>query len=129
MLVLIVEDDRLKKEFVKEVLKQRGIDSLAFKSVNPAISYAIKHSTEIDGIVLDLGLTGYDYSDDYEYDKGLRVVEALTENGIEIPIILNSCIYVNFERLQETHKNLKMRMDDDEYFLKQFIYCLQEKKW
>ena len=123
MKFIIVEDDRTKRLFLEFFFKQKGIETYSFQSVQPAIKYVINHSIEINGIILDLGLSSYDYNDDdYSYTRGLDLVEKLSEENIFIPILINSSTYINLPKIQEKHKNLIIhQMDDDEYELRQFL--------
>ena len=126
MKFIIVEDDRNKRLFLKLFFKQNGHESYSFQSVRPAIKYAINNSTEINGIILDLGLTSYDYTDDYDYDRGLDLILELTKKGIFIPILINSSIYIrNLEEINENYHNLIMKMDDDEWELRRFLNRLK----
>ena len=121
MKFLIIEDDREKRLFLELFMKQKGYESFSFQSVQPAIKYTIQHSTEIDGIVLDLGLTSYDHTDDYSFTRGLDLVEKLKETGMYIPILINSSTYIDLEKIQENYHSLIQRMDDDEWELRQFL--------
>lgn len=122
MKFLIVEDDRNKRLFLEFFFKQKGYESYSFQSVQPAIKYATKHSTEIDGIILDLGLSSYDCNDDdYSYTRGIDLIYELKEKGIYIPILINSSTYINLSKLQENYQSLIMQMDDDEWELRQFL--------
>ena len=94
MKFIIVEDDRNKRLFLEFFFKQNGDEYYSFQSVKPAIKFAINNSTEINGIILDLALTSYDYTDDYEYDRGLEMISELIKNGIYIPVLINSSVYV-----------------------------------
>jgi len=127
MKFIIVEDDRNKRLFLELFFKQKGYESYSFQSVRPAIEYAVKHSTEIDGIILDLGLSSYDYSDDdYSYDRGLDLIIELSKKGIYIPILINSSIYIDIPKLRRDHKFDEIwKMDDDEWELRQFINRIQ----
>lgn len=126
MKILVVEDDSLKREFIEYFLQSRdNIEIKSFHSVRPAIAYAIEYSNEIDGIILDLGLTSYDYSDDYDFKKGLELVEELTKKGIRIPILIYSDAYINLTKVIEEHRNVKYQMDEyDSYTLRQFVNWL-----
>ena len=126
MKILIVEDDTNKRLFIEYSLKEKNIDMYSFYSVKPAIKYAIQHSNEIDGIILDLGLTSYDYTDDYSFTKGLDLIRELDKTNIQIPILINSTTYLDFENLQKSHSNVKSRMNEDydEYNLRLFINSL-----
>lgn len=130
MKFLIVEDDRNKRLFLELFFKQRGDESYSFQSVQPAIKYATKYSTEIDGIILDLGLSSYDHSDDdYSYTRGLDLIAELTKKGMYIPILINSSVYIsNLQKIQESYKELIMKMDDDEWELRRFLNRIQEKE-
>ena len=127
MKILIVEDDRNKRLFLEYFLKEKDFEFQSFAAIKPAISYTIKHSTEIDGIILDLGLTSYDYSEDYEFTKGLELIETLTEKRIEIPILINSSTYANLQKIMDNHSNVKGQMDDEEFHLRLFINGLTKK--
>ena len=124
MKILIVEDDRNKRLFLEYFLKEKNIEFYSFSSVRPAISYSIKCSSEIDGIILALGLTSYDYSDDYDFTKGLELIKELTKKRISIPILINSSTYVDLDSLMKMHSNIKAQMDDDEFHLRQFVNSL-----
>jgi len=122
MKFIIVEDDRTKRLFLEFFFKQKGYETYSFQSVQPAIKYAIKYSTEISGIILDLGLSSYDHNDDdYSYTRGLDLIEELNNQRIYIPILINSSTYINLEKIQENYQSLIMKMDDDEWELRQFL--------
>jgi len=130
MKILVVEDDALKRTYVLEFLKSRNIDVHWCYSVNPAIKYCIKNTTEISGIILDLGLTSYDNSIDYEFTKGLNLVKELTRKKINIPILINSTTYINLKEIMESHDNVKGQMyeSDDYETLRFFIKDLKREK-
>ena len=130
MKFLIVEDDRNKRLFLESFFKQKGYETYSFRSVQPAINYAVEHSIKLNGIILDLGLSSYDYSDDdYSYTRGLDLIEALDKKGIYIPILINSSVYIsNLNQIQENYKELIMKMDDDEWELRRFLNRILEKK-
>lgn len=122
MKFIIVEDDRDKRLFLEFFFKQNGYEFYSFQSVQPAIKYVTNHSTEIDGIILDLGLSSYDYSDDdYSFTRGLDVIDVLKDKGIYIPILINSSTYINLNKIQENYQSLIMKMDDDEWELRRFL--------
>ena len=90
MRIVVVEDDKNKREFVAMYLETNNIEMVSFTSIMPAIKYVTQHFKEVSGIVLDLGLVSYDDSYDYDSEKGLILVEELTRKKIEIPILINS---------------------------------------
>ena len=130
MKILVVEDDALKRSYIVEFLKSRNIDVHWCYSVNPAIKYCIKNQREISGIILDLGLTSYDQSTDYEFKKGLNLVKELTRKCIKIPILINSTTYINLKETMECHENVKAQMyeADDYKTLRGFINLLERKE-
>jgi len=130
MKILVVEDDRDKRLHIEYVFEKENIHMQLFRSIRPAIRYAMQHSNEISGIILDLGLTSYDNSDDYEFEKGLQLIYELTENSIDIPILINSGTYVNVQNLMRLHSNVKdqMHSEDDYTTLRWFIQLLKEKE-
>jgi len=116
MKILVVEDDALKRTYVVEFLKSRNIDVHWCYSVNPAIRYCIKNPKEISGIILDLGLTSYNDSTDYEFKKGLNLVKELSRKKIKIPILINSTTYINLKETKESYDNVKGQMyEPDDY--------------
>ena len=129
MKILVVEDDRRKKKYLEEFLKARNIDMHHSKSIRPAIRYALKYSTEISGIILDLGLTSYDNSNDYEFDKGLELIKELTQRKVKIPILINSSTYISIQLLMEINHNVKGQMynEDDDETLRWFINLLANR--
>ena len=121
MKFIIVEDDRNKRLFLELFFKQKGFETYSFQSVQPAIHYATKYSTEINGIILDLGLSSYDYTDDYSFTRGLDLIYDLKEKGIYIPILINSSTYINLNKIQENYNNIIIQMNDDEWELRRFL--------
>lgn len=106
--ILVVEDDLLKREFIKNFLKERGITNVHYCiSVSPALRYAVEEKSSLSGIILDLGLTSFDASDDYNIYKGLDLVKELTRKRIDIPILINSTTTIDLQLLMESHKNLR----------------------
>ena len=130
MKILIVEDDREKRLFLEYNLKKKNIEICLFSSVNPAIRYVVQYANQIDGIILDLGLTSYDSSDDYSFTKGLNLVKELTRKRIEIPILINSSTYVNLPNLMESNSNVKDQMycAYDHTKLRWFINLLRKEQ-
>lgn len=130
MKFIIVEDDRNKRLFLELFFKQKGDETYSFQSVQPAINYIIKHSTEVNGIILDLGLSSYDYSDDdYSCTKGLDLINELSEKGIDIPILINSSVYIDLPKVRRDYKFDNIwQMDDDEWELRQFINRISIKE-
>ena len=130
MKILIVEDDKDKRLFLESYLKKQGIKFYSFDSVNPAIKHAVKYSNDINGIVLDLGLTSYTDSDDYSFTKGLNLVRELTRKGIKIPILINSSTYINLPELMQSHSNVKDQMycAYDHTKLRWFINLLRKEQ-
>ena len=125
MRILVVEDDKMKRQFIEDFLEERNIDMYSFRSIIPSINYTLRHASEIDGIILDLGLTSYDYTDDYDFKKGLQLVEELTKKGIRIPILIYSDTYINLSKVMKEHRNVKYQMDEyDPHILRQFINWL-----
>jgi len=130
MIVLVVEDDITKRTYLHEFFKARNIDMHLSRSVRPAIRYVLRNLNKVSGIILDLGLTSYDYSEDYEFEKGLDLVRELTKRGIQIPILINSSTYINLSRVMEEHINVKGQMynEDDYETLRWFIDLLERKE-
>ncbi len=130
MKILVVEDDILKRLYVEDVLKRRKIDTHFCRSVRPAIRYALRNSGEINGIILDLGLTSYDNSDDYDFKKGLELVKELTRKEVKIPILINSTSYIELEEIMKENPNVKgqMYVEDDYSLLRWFINLLEKEE-
>ena len=130
MKILLVEDDALKRTYIIEFLKSRNIDVHWCYSVNPAIKYCLNNLKKVSGIILDLGLTSYDKSNDYEFEKGLVLVKELTRKKIKIPILINSTTYINLPMVMESHNNVKGQMyeADDYETLRWFINLLEGKE-
>ena len=61
-----------------------------FKSSNLALRHIIKNLSEIDLIVLDLGLPKFDDGSYYEKYEGLFILNRIMDNTKDIPIIINS---------------------------------------
>lgn len=129
--LLIVEDDWHKLRFLQELLNKKNVEIHLCTSITPAIKYAVKYSKDISGIILDLGLTSFDDSRDYEWDKGLILVKELTRKRINIPILINSTTIIDLNNIMINHPNVIGQMCDlrDGYSkLEEFITLLEEKK-
>ena len=108
MKILVVEDDAIKKRCIEYYFSKNNIAELHFEmSVMPALNYVIEHLDEISGVILDLGLTSYNDSTDYDYEKGLLFVEELTRKEITIPILINSTTEIDLSYVMKNHKNVK----------------------
>lgn len=131
MKILVVEDNLLKRKFVEEFLSARKIDTIVSFSVNSAIKEIVERLNEFSGIILDLGLTSYDDSMDYDSKRGLDLVEELTRREIDIPILINSSTTINLPNIMENHSNVKGQtsiMEDGNTKIESFIKILKEKK-
>lgn len=130
MKILVVEDDALKRTYVVEFLNSRSIDVHWCYSVNPAIKFCLNNPSEVSGIILDLGLTSYDNSLDYEFKKGLNLVKELARKKVKIPILINSTTCINLKEIMECYDNVKGQMyeSDDYVTLRAFIKDLERKE-
>ena len=124
MKIVVVEDDRNKREFVKDIFELKNIDMISFNSIMPAIKYVIEHSPETDGIILDLGLTSYDDSGDYDAEKGLILVQELKRKKINIPILINSTTELDLIEVMKNYPNVKGQMASNYKKLDGFIKSL-----
>ena len=134
MKILVVEDNELKRERLVQLLKTRNIEMHFCKSVGPALRYVIQNQDNISGIILDLGLTTFDDSRDYDQVKGLDIADTLEVEGIDIPILINSSTKLSDE-LKEGYENVfghvcmdYMAKKEDYEKFDAFIASLQEKK-
>ena len=131
MKILVVEDDDLKAECVAKFLETRNVEMHLENAVIPAILYASKHSNQISGIILDLGLTISGNPRDYECEGGMMLVERLTFDKINIPILINSSTEINLESVMAEYKTVKgqMYVEDDYETLGRFITFLETGGW
>lgn len=107
MKILIVEDDDFKWYSLYCMLMVKSIDQVRIKSVNSALKYIYEHQNDVSGIILDLGLTTFDDSSDYDDFRGLDLVKELTRKGINIPILINSTTEIDLDKVMSNHKNVK----------------------
>lgn len=107
MKILIVEDDNFKHSMVYCLLRDKNIDQEWFLSVNSALNYISEHQNDVSGIILDLGLTTFVDSRDYDDLRGLDLVRELTRKEINIPILINSTTEIELEEIMSNHKNVK----------------------
>ena len=128
MKIIVVEDDIIKRSFIESFFKFRKDELYFFQSVRPAISYATKHSTEIHGIILDLGLSSYDHYDkDYSETRGLDLIEELAKKEIYIPILINSSVYVDLEKISRNYHPTILQMESEDYWIGTFLSCIDKK--
>ena len=124
MKIVVVEDDKNKREFVAMYLESNNIEMIPFVSIMPALKYVTQHFKEISGIILDLGLVSYDDSYDYDTEKGLILVKELTRKKIEIPILINSTTEIDLPEIMRSHSNVKGQMASNLKLLNEFINSL-----
>lgn len=101
MNILIVEDmPELKIKHIIDYLKVKNIDFsyTTTRSSSSALRYLFTHLSEIDLIVLDLGLPFYDNGSEYEDLGGLFLLEELLRKNIKISLIVNSTTEIPNEK-------------------------------
>ena len=130
MKILVVEDEKSKRECIVKFLKARNIEMHLAYSVRPALRYVIQNPNEISGIILDMGLTSTDDSLDYDWIRGWDLVERLNFDKINIPILINSSTDVQIEKRKEDYRNLHSQMyeEDDYETLGEFIAFLETRE-
>lgn len=133
MKILIVEDDNFKGCMIYERLKEKNIDYKWVVSVRTAFNYISEHQNDVSGIILDLGLTTFDDSNDYDDIRGLDLVEELTREEINIPILINSTTEIDLNAVMKNHKNVKGQSfprigGNWRQTLEWFLTTLQEEK-
>lgn len=133
MKILIVEDDNFKFSMIYCLLRDKNIDQEWFLSVNSALNYISEHQNEVSGIILDLGLTTYSDSNDYDDVRGLDLVNELTRKEINIPILINSTTEINLDEIMSNHKNVKgqsipRKGENWSQTVEWFLTTLQEEK-
>lgn len=128
MKILVVEDEAYKRVCIVDFLEARNIEVHWEYSVKPAIRYVIQNPKEISGIILDLGLTSTEDSFDYDWEKGMELVERLHFDKINIPILINSSREIDLDRVMTNYSNVKGQMyeEDDYGTLEEFITLLKE---
>jgi len=108
--ILIVEDDEMQGELLKEVLEEdlpeNGITPGAItvkRSKSEALSYIADATTRPDVAIVDLGLKSLDTPDDIdEYQEGMEIVKKLYE--LKIKYLVTTAIQVaGFQRLAAEH--------------------------
>ena len=114
MRILIVEDSKYKREYVKGILKQRTIEFHVEEAITPALRYIDSNKCTIDGIILDIQLPRF--KGDYVIVPlgGLEIVDEISSLQFEgfnkeIPILINSTDAFNIkydDYLFDTH-NIK----------------------
>lgn len=124
MRIVVVEDDKNKREFIEDICELKNIDIISFNSIMPAIKYVVKNFLETDGIILDLGLTNYDDSEDYDSEKGLILVKELNRKKINIPILINSTTEIDLIEIMRNYPNVKGQMASNYKKLDGFINSL-----
>lgn len=68
-------------------------------SVNSACRYLVEHLTEIDLVIVDLGLPMFDDGKNYDLLNGLKVVETIFRKTTNIPVVINSTTHIPDESL------------------------------
>lgn len=128
MKILVVEDEAYKRVCIVDFLEARNIKVHWEYSVKPAMRYAIQNPKEISGIILDLGLTTTEDSLDYDWVRGLDLVERLHFEKINIPILINSSTEIDLDKVMTNYSNVKGQMyeEDDYGTLEEFITLLEE---
>lgn len=136
MKFLVVEDSKLKRDFINKcfakdlihiVFANKNFEIHFVSSVNPGINYVLQHKEELSGIILDLGLTTYDDSMDYEEKRGLDLVVELKRQNIDIPVLINSITTIDLEQVMREYPFVKgqMKYPNDYSTLESFISSLQ----
>lgn len=83
-------------------LKQSHTDDFTYEikeSVNSACRYFVEHLTEINLVIVDLGLPMFDDGKNYNSLNGLKIVETILRKTINIPIIINSTTHIPDEAI------------------------------
>lgn len=127
MKILVVEDDKTKRENVESFLKSEKIEYHTCEYVNEALRYIITHKNEISGIILDLGLSLFK---DGPYDRynGIRILAEIQRKKLNISVLINSTTEVGM--INEDYSIVwgqRTRILNDE-LLKEFVTFLREKK-
>ena len=127
MHILVVEDDKTKRENVEFFLESRGIGYHTCEYVNEALRYIIRNKNEISGLILDLGLNLLEEGS-YDRYNGLILLSEMQRKKIDIPVLINSTTEVGM--IDEDYPFVwgqRTRIEDD-YFLKKFITFLEDRK-
>ena len=127
MHILVVEDDKTKRENVEFFLESREIGYHTCEYVNEALRYIIRNKNEISGIILDLGLNLFEEGS-YDRYNGLILLSEMQRKKIDIPVLINSTTEVGM--IDEDYPFVwgqRTRIEDDD-FLKKFVTFLKERK-
>lgn len=127
MQILVVEDDKTKRENVEFFLESRKIEYHTCEYVNQALKYIIRNKNEISGVILDLGLYLFD-NGDYDRYNGLEILAEMQRKKINIPVLINSTTEVGM--IDEEYPFVwgqRTRIYNDD-FLKKFVTFLRERK-
>ena len=126
MKILVVEDDKTKRENVESFLKSEKIEYHTCEYVNETLRYIIANKNEISGIILDLGL--YRFKDGpYERYNGLEILSEMQRKKIDISVLINSTTEVGM--IDEDYPVVwgqRTRILNDE-LLEKFVTFLREK--
>lgn len=101
MHILFVDDcPNVKLVCILEYLKTHhpAISYVIHESYNSACKYLNKHLSEIDLVVVDLGLPIFDNGSGYNELEGLNVIRYLMRKTFNIPVIINSSTEIPSEK-------------------------------
>ena len=111
MRILVVEDDKFKRNTLKDILEKEDVELFFIKAINPALRYIHDNSSDIDGIILDLELPRFnsDAGINFIHLGGLDIPIEMTRLRLDIPIMINSIIAftVDYEVYLKDLHNIK----------------------
>ena len=110
MNIVFVDDHPVLK--VKGAIKQLSMkikfNHSIFKCSNSALRYIMKNLSDIDLIVLDLGLPKFDDDpDSYNKYEGLFLLKQILQQANDMPVIINSSTIIKLEGYKTESDYLK----------------------
>ena len=111
MFILIIEDEKDEKfgSFFEYLNNNQDIDFVLMEDEKSAREYLSKHSSKIDAIVTDLGLSFDKQSEKDKYNPfaGIEIIDCMQVRNRRIPVIINSAA--------ELDEVTKIRIRDIDY--------------
>ena len=111
MFILIIEDEKDEKlgSFLEYLNNNQDIDFVLMEDEKSAREYLAKHSSKVDAIITDLGLSFDKKSEQEKYNPfaGIEIIDCMQVRNRRIPVIINSAA--------ELGEQLERRISDIDY--------------
>lgn len=111
MFILIIEDEKDEKlgSFLEYLNNNQDIDFVLMEDEKSAREYLAKHSSKVDAIITDLGLSFDKKSEEEKYNPfaGIEIIDCMQVRNRRIPVIINSAA--------ELDEVTKKRISDIDY--------------